>query len=426
MKSNQLLSSPGDWRGKANFVIIFAIICLIPISGHAGGLANAALLAIGGIGALCLVGLPQIREIPLWVIFLMAFLIWSSLTAFWSPYQDMQPIMNPMKLLIGVWLYFMFRKGLKAALRRNPHLIWHALMATSLIAAGVFIVDLLAGYGLTFAIDPLKGGEDIRAKQGDAEMNLGHGITVLALLLTPVMTIMMRMMKYGWLTAAILALMVLLAGHLCRLAVAEIAVIIGLLAMGLAFVMPRAMMFVAAILGSALLLFAPSVSLLSRVLPETVKSALPFSWEHRVEMWGYVGTRIAEHPFVGHGFDAVRTFNDTFSIRGFDELPLVSLHPHNAGLHIWAETGLVGAILASLTVLCLSYSAYRTARNDTPRLAATVGFMVIAILLCSVSYGVWQEWWWASLIYAGCMLEIVPKREILHKKNMRRVRAVTV
>jgi hypothetical protein len=35
------------------------------------------------------------------------------------------------------------------------------------------------------------------------------------------------------------------------------------------------------------------------------------------------------------------------------------------------------------------------------------GLIVAATIISSVTYGVWQDWWWASIIFAGAMLNIL-------------------
>ena len=84
------------------------------------------------------------------------------------------------------------------------------------------------------------------------------------------------------------------------------------------------------------------------------------SWDHRLRMWGYCWNIISEHPLVGAGFDASRTFNDTFFAKDGRELTLLSLHPHNLGIQIWTETGLVGAVFAAI----LLFSSIRPLKKN--------------------------------------------------------------
>jgi O-antigen ligase len=155
--------------------------------------------------------------------------------------------------------------------------------------------------------------------------------------------------------------------------------------------------------------FAPIISALAMAASPAFKAALPFSWEHRLVPWSYVGERIREHPIVGHGFDASRSFDATFDTRGFEGLSVVSLHPHNAGLHIWLETGVVGAILAVMAIWCAGHEAINFARGGRARAMAAAGAIAPVILISSVSYGVWQEWWWAALFLTAGVLYLVPR-----------------
>jgi len=168
------------------------------------------------------------------------------------------------------------------------------------------------------------------------------------------------------------------------------------------------------VLAMTSILFAPLIGYCMNFVPEDVKSRISNSWGHRVEMWGYVAERIAEKPIIGHGFDASRTFDATYSgmqINGQAiEMPIVSLHPHNAGLHIWAETGAVGAVLAAVTLALIGRAGIE-ATTQKPELAIPfAGFAAAAITICTVTFGVWQDWWWASLIMAGSIRHLVPRK----------------
>ncbi|MGB0906433.1 MAG: hypothetical protein ACPGVT_02985, partial [Maricaulaceae bacterium] len=53
--------------------------------------------------------------------------------------------------------------------------------------------------------------------------------------------------------------------------------------------------------------------------------------------------------------------------------------------------------------------AYFYAHGGRARAMAVSGLMFSIILISSVSYGVWQEWWWASISVAIGTLAWVPK-----------------
>lgn len=138
-----------------------------------------------------------------------------------------------------------------------------------------------------------------------------------------------------------------------------------------------------------------------------MKAKLPFSWEERVENWGYLFGKILEHPIKGHGFDALRTFNETHTIRGFEGRAIVSLHAHNAGLHIWVELGFVGAILGCVALFMGARYLTRADTMTKPQLVAASGLVMGVAMIASLSYGVWQDWWWATIIYVGALITFI-------------------
>jgi hypothetical protein len=123
------------------------------------------------------------------------------------------------------------------------------------------------------------------------------------------------------------------------------------------------------------------------------------SFGHRLYIWDFVGKRIAEHPLRGWGLDSARAVpGGKLQIRpGQDWLPL---HPHNSALQVWLELGLPGAVLSALL---LGWLWLRLAAAPWPPLytAAAGGSLTAAIAVLSAAWGVWQEWWLATLALAG-------------------------
>ena len=118
--------------------------------------------------------------------------------------------------------------------------------------------------------------------------------------------------------------------------------------------------------------------------------------------------RIGESPWIGNGFGTARTMDVREVMRGFD-MPLVSLHPHNAGLHIWLDAGAVGAGLATLAVLAMWQAGERWADRD--RAIALAGVVAAGTVISAVSFGVWQHWWWASLALAAALVPVMVPRK---------------
>jgi len=396
-----------EMRGRINAGVLLVFLLLVPLFAHAGGLGMAPLAAIIG-GTAWLTRSPLFfKKPPHYIFALFIFLMWAAITSFWSPYQSGDILNNPIKLLIGVGLFLGCIEAARRGREKLPVILPHIFIAINVFACGLIILDCLSGYGLTYMADPLGDGENEVRKRADIEMNIGHSVTVLLLFLGPVMAIMMQRVKWGWMAALVYVAALLWAAQLSGLAVGTLSAIIVLLALILSILFPRMALKLAIGFAICAVLFAPLIGVISRNLSPELIAKLPLSWEHRVAMWDYTSNRIWEAPFFGHGFDAVRTFDDTMKLGLADNWRIVSLHPHNAGLHIWVETGLVGVLLSCLTLFLIGRGLLQPASQSTAFAMAATGFIVAATIISSVTYGVWQDWWWASIIFAGAMLNIL-------------------
>ena len=116
---------------------------------------------------------------------------------------------------------------------------------------------------------------------------------------------------------------------------------------------------------------------------------------------------IAEHPLQGAGFDASRTFEESFITRDGRELTIVSLHPHNAAIQIWTETGFIGALLASTVIVAL-FKPITDYVQSPAHGGAVSGVISAALIISSLSYGAWQFWWWGCVFLAIGALYFLP------------------
>lgn len=378
---------------------------------HAGGLGMAPLVAIGG--AMHMLTRPHIandqpfwKMMPDWGWAMTSFLLWSGLSYLWSPYEDPKALTNAMVLILSVALFFPFLGAFGRAVQYSQKSLINLSIGAVLVLCVSLFADLISGYGLTFWVDPLGAGEDMQRKLADADMNTGHGIVVLVLMMPAILTLFVKHWRYGWLYAGACVCWVSYIAFLGNLASAQFALLVGVPTFIMACFYPYFMLKIAIFVGIASLIFAPFIGVWASLLGAEHKMLLPLSWEHRVEAWDYIYQKIMEKPVWGHGFDASRTFNETFILRGSYELPIVSLHPHNAGLHIWVETGMVGALLASLFIFLAGRIAIRRLSDNPLTVAMVTSYIAIAVCLCTVSFGVWQYWWWATLIFTGALLQI--------------------
>ena len=123
---------------------------------------------------------------------------------------------------------------------------------------------------------------------------------------------------------------------------------------------------------------------------------------------------------MGHGIEASKSWRDTYA--SYPEwmaqlpdfwayYPVVPGHPHNMALQIWAETGLIGAGLAALTILLIGWRLPSGDRLRVDIRYAIGGMLASATCLFSFSYSVWNEAFWATLALAVAGLILLSRRQ---------------
>jgi O-antigen ligase len=181
---------------------------------------------------------------------------------------------------------------------------------------------------------------------------------------------------------------------------AKIALGLSVPATALVFLRRGAIARIAAALAMLAILTAPLTLARLAHLPSVFATVDAFkdSAGHRLLIWSFAGDRIAERPLLGWGLDSARAIpGGKVEIRpGQMSLPL---HPHDAALQLWLELGAPGAILFALL---LGLLWLRLGAAPWPRLfAATAGGSMTAATLIALSgWGIWEEWWLATLGFA--------------------------
>lgn len=122
---------------------------------------------------------------------------------------------------------------------------------------------------------------------------------------------------------------------------------------------------------------------------------LPMSYGRRAQMWNYAAELIAQKPLTGWGVGAGSTFDTIISFEGFD-WPQIQLHPHAAPLHIWMETGGVGAVLASIAIIGAGSAAITAFGRHKVAASVLVGGLTFVALQWGLSHAAWREWMWTS------------------------------
>ncbi|MEE9273268.1 MAG: O-antigen ligase family protein [Robiginitomaculum sp.] len=399
------------WAQKKNTFFVFLIAVFVPIAAYAGGLGIAALLGLGGLQAI--IGLRReyivapVRHIPIsfWALFV--FLLWGLISTLWSPYKSPETLSNPIKIFLGVPLYLGFAALVLTYVRRfGGQKLFVLITGFCFFSAILYLIDFSTGFSFTRFLDPVEQGADPNIKFGNTVQNLGHGVVVLLLISFPVMGRLWSIGGAGKTAAIFLAILVLFCGKLGEVDACIVALILGFGAMGITALRPKFGLWLSFTIAIFTIAFAPLIAFIATKLSPEVKAHLPWSWEERVDNWAFLYTKILNHPLFGNGFDAVRTYNETHDSRGYDKA-IVSLHPHNGGIHIWLELGAIGALLACIALYFSARALTAPGRLSREQTIVVSGFVIAVALIANISFGVWQDWWWASIIYAGSLIAMV-------------------
>lgn len=356
----------------------------------ASGLLIAPLMALAGmvIAPLRLHSWRRIRW-PWVVIPAGLFLVWTSISFLWSPHDDPQQIP---KFLFGVPLYILFAYRIGQQTGR-----WRARIEASLIffvfaASLFFFLEAMTNGSATLAFKVKN--EDLEATTRDTlfvvNRSLGHGVAPLLLVGGP--AILLSWKKGGPLLGGILSGLILLAALSFDMQVNAAALFLGAIGMACAWYFPR--QAVAATFGGlagAVLVMPIALPGLIQLIPDGLRDSLPLSWIWRLEIWTYVSDEIWQSPWIGQGLDAARSVQSDIEIPGFT-VEALPLHPHNAALHVWLETGVVGVLLLAVTLIGLGERMNAAKSLTKFQAMATVWVVWVYASLLLFSYGAWQEW----------------------------------
>jgi exopolysaccharide production protein ExoQ len=223
--------------------------------------------------------------------------------------------------------------------------------------------------------------------------------TVLALLLPLVLALAWR--RFGALAAAALAAactVAFVAGESMAAALALVAALGGAAAFRIAGPRVVAAVLVVCVLAAPLATKLPALDSLAE------RRDLTVSIYHRAAIWQFVGERIADKPVLGWGMHASRTMPGGHDTIG-GQAEKIPLHPHNAPLQIWLELGAIGAVLLAALL------AFLAANCDGPpvRRAVLGATLITAVAIASLSYGIWQGWWFSTLWLLAALAAALPR-----------------
>lgn len=141
------------------------------------------------------------------------------------------------------------------------------------------------------------------------------------------------------------------------------------------------------------------------------------SAKHRLVIWDYVTDKVVERPLFGWGYEASRRLEPPGDLATRVKFSRLPLHPHNAPMQIWLELGLVGALFLTFFVARLFIAVERCPVKEAEK-AVLSAMLVTTCVVASLTYGIWQNWWIASLwIIAALIHAAMPGLVRIHPEN---------
>lgn len=119
---------------------------------------------------------------------------------------------------------------------------------------------------------------------------------------------------------------------------------------------------------------------------------------HRLELWDHGAALARARPWTGWGLDAFdHRPIDPDRLARAQKMTKPEPHPHNAGLQLWVETGIVGVLLGIGFLVAV---ARRIGRMASPLRPWATALAAVAIAPGLVSFGLWQTTYLAMVAMA--------------------------
>jgi exopolysaccharide production protein ExoQ len=324
------------------------------------------------------------------------FLVWCAASLIW----DLNPGSGARKLvdvvLITGSLLALLALASRIDLEQSRRLSWA-------LAGGMLVGLLLLAIETVFDF-PLYRAVMGSSPKLDDLIESKRSVDALPLLIWPACLALARL-NLPWLGALLAAVFTVACVKLTASS-ATMGMVLAMMTFGACFVsIPwvRRILTAATVLAFALIL---PLAIVAYGMGGTTAHWLKHSGQHRIEIWHFVAQKTLEHPLFGYGFNASRYVPNGDAVSQF--LPpgqsLIPLHPHDAFLQVWLETGAVGAIIVvAILLAALKATLYwpaGVARFTLPGYAA-------GLVVAGLAFGVWQSWWMATIAFSAVAYRMI-------------------
>lgn len=122
---------------------------------------------------------------------------------------------------------------------------------------------------------------------------------------------------------------------------------------------------------------------------------------HRLIIWSYVKEKILQKPLLGHGLFASKYLGEKVNVVDINNkiISIIPLHPHNGLLQIWLELGLIGICIFFFILFYIIEAIYSYSKKNFNYAALSLISFLQVFLISQLSFGIWQIWWLALIIY---------------------------
>lgn len=331
-----------------------------------------------------------------------ALTLWAAITLFWTP--EPHPIDVPRAAIVPVMGLL-----LVAAVRALPQA--DAQRLTRIVVISAFVMLALLG------LEVLSKGALLRLvvqtpdviAPGQVSPVVEHaarGAAVIAPLVY-VYAYLIATRSGRARTALLFIVAALLVCKATSMDAAWVAILAGGIAFGVAYYAPRAALI--GLFGGLMVYaaLAPAISATVLTLDGIDNLAAPgmSGTYSRIGIWQEAARRIAEHPFIGHGFDATRVLGAHTGLIPGTPWPALPLHTHNAFLQVWLELGVVGIALV-VAMLAAALRALWPLAARPLALAVVLATLTSTAVVALISFGIWQHWWLATWMLAAALLQL--------------------